>query len=353
PLRVFGVPKKMLVEFRILGVPCSVTTSTTLSIVRALQESISVPSRLILNGRAGCGKSFLLLQAAEYAAATEEWFVFYVPRAQRFVDGSTPYAYSLRTRTYLQLRAARETLRRLGTANEHILEHLYTTEPITLESGEILPEGTPLLDVVDAGQEEEGELNAHVCLEALMAEMGRQTVFPVLIAIDDFQALAGRSLYRDPHGRFIRPHHLGLPRLLLEYASGRKKLARGCVLGALSRTDTQFPVTPQLSESLNLPFDFAPSPRMAGIGKYAEADEEAEVVADGEKKTVRALRAIRVPDALSIREAAALFEPVDNEVRVQEETGADDLFLGKYAESQGNARAFVWGGLIATLQTSG
>ncbi|KAJ6552773.1 hypothetical protein B0H19DRAFT_154375 [Mycena capillaripes] len=37
---------------------------------------------------------------------------------------------------------------------------------------------------------------------------------------------------------------------------------------------------------------------------------------------------------------------------LEEETGADELFLGKYAESSGNARAFV-GGLVGTLQTSG
>ncbi|KAJ7475250.1 mitochondrial ribosomal death-associated protein 3-domain-containing protein [Mycena galericulata] len=335
PLRVYGVPKKMLLEFRILGVPCSVTTSTTLSLVRVLEESVSSPSRLVLNGRAGCGKSFLLLQAAEYAAASSAWLVLYIPRARRLVDASTPYTYSLRTRTYLQPRAARETLRRIGTANAHILRFLNTTAPIQLENGDALPEGTPLLDVVQAGQGEEGEPAAHACLEGIIREMATQTVFPLLIAIDDFQALTGRSMYRDPQGRFIRPHHLGIPRLLLEYASGRKPVARGCVLTALSRTDPEFPVPPQLATALHLPADFDASPASRAV------------------KRVRALRAIRVPDALSVREAAALFEVwLDTGPRVEPESGADELFLGKYAESGGNARAFVWGGLLGTLQTS-
>jgi small subunit ribosomal protein S29 len=203
---------------------CSVTTTTTLSLIRALEESKNIPARLVLNGRAGCGKSFLLLQTAEYAAATGEWIVLYVPRTRRFVDGSTPYAYSLATRTYLQARAARETLQRFGTVNEHLLKYLTTTAEETVLATQTVPEGTPLLDIIAAAKEDEA--NAPAALEAIMGELGGQTLFPVLIAIDDFQTLAGRTMYRDPRFRMIRPHHLSMPRLLLEYASGCKKLVR-------------------------------------------------------------------------------------------------------------------------------
>ncbi|KAJ7702463.1 mitochondrial ribosomal death-associated protein 3-domain-containing protein [Mycena rosella] len=259
PLRVYGLPKHMLLEFRILGTPCSVTTSTTLSLIRALEESKETPARLVLNGRAGCGKSYLLLQAAEYAAESGEWIVLYIPRTRRFVDGSTPYSYSLATRTYLQPRAARETLQRLGTVNEHILEYIFTNHPIELAPDLTFEPGSSILDVIDAASEEEAY--AVVALEAVMRELGEQDSFPVLIAIDEFQTLAGRTLYRDPRFHMIRPHHLSMPRLLLEYASGRKTLSRGLVLGALNRSDTQFPISAQLAEALRLPAEFAPSPR--------------------------------------------------------------------------------------------
>ncbi|KAJ7230213.1 mitochondrial ribosomal death-associated protein 3-domain-containing protein [Mycena pura] len=339
PLRVFGVPKHMLLEFRVLGAPCSVTTATTLSLIRALEEAKAHPARLVLNGRPGCGKSFLLLQAAQYASSSREWIVLYIPRARRLVDASTPYAYSLATRTYVQPRAARETLARLGRANAHLLAHLRTTVSVTLDGKTAavpVRAGAPLLALVDAGTADEAA--APAALDALLRELGVQTRFPVLLAIDDFQALAGGSMYRDPHFRMIRPHHLGLPRLLLEYASGRRTLARGLVLGALTRSDPQFPVSDQLAASLRIPEEFEPTPRSAA------------------PKTVRALRAIRVPDALSVREAAALFELwLDAGVlrTGAKEAGADELFLAKYAESSGNARVFVWGGLLATLQTLG
>ncbi|KAJ7460799.1 mitochondrial ribosomal death-associated protein 3-domain-containing protein [Mycena latifolia] len=261
PHRVFGVPKHMLLEYRILGTPCSVTTSTTLSIIRALEESKEKTARLVLNGRPGCGKSFLLLQAAEYASASGEWIVLYIPRARRLVDGSTPYHYSLQSQTYLQPRAALETLHRLGVANQHLLELIFTTAPLVLDGGAEFPAGTQLLDVVDGVRNLEDPAHAVPALEYVLRELGEQTLFPVLIAIDDFQALAGPTMYRDPRFHMIRPHHLSMPRLLLEYASGRKPLARGMVLGALTRSDTQFPVTAQLADALRLPLDFSPSPR--------------------------------------------------------------------------------------------
>lgn len=43
---------------------------------------------------------------------------------------------------------------------------------------------------------------------------------PVLLAIDDLQALYGTSLCRDPEFNHIRALHLSMPRQILEYASG-------------------------------------------------------------------------------------------------------------------------------------
>ncbi|KAJ7248900.1 mitochondrial ribosomal death-associated protein 3-domain-containing protein [Mycena haematopus] len=274
PIRVYGVPKHMLLEFRLLGIPCSITTSTTLSLIRALEESKNVPARLVLNGRPGVGKSFSLLQAAQYAAATREWIVLYIPRARHLVDASTSYQYSLATRTYVQPRAAYQTLSRLARANSHLLSQLSTQNAVVLpDGGRTFPEGTPLTALIDAGlgaatdtatgtaPSVEALLRAPFVLDAVLSELGEQEHFPVLIAIDDFQALCGRSLYRDPRFKSIRPHHLSMPRLLLEYAGGRKMLARGLVLTALTRSDPQFPVPPQLSDALGLGNEFSPSPR--------------------------------------------------------------------------------------------
>ena len=45
---------------------------------------------------------------------------------------------------------------------------------------------------------------------------------PVLLAVDDFQALYCTSNYRNPDFNRIQSHHLSTPRMLLEYAGGLK-----------------------------------------------------------------------------------------------------------------------------------
>ncbi|KAF7326929.1 hypothetical protein MVEN_02586800 [Mycena venus] len=241
PMRVYGVPKHMLLEFRMLGTPCSITTSTTLSLIRALEESKDAPSRLVLNGRPGVGKSFLLLQAAQYASASREWIrTLRSPMADRTFAAGTPLTALIE----FGLGGASDASS-AGTA--------------------------PSVDAL---------LRAPFVLDAVMAELGAQEEFPVLIVIDDFQALCGRSLYKDPRFKTIRPHHLSMPRLLLEYAGGRKKLARGLVLTALTRTDPQFPVPPQLADALRLGNEFTKSPRSVGyrrstqLAAYLEGEVE-------------------------------------------------------------------------------
>jgi small subunit ribosomal protein S29 len=48
--------------------------------------------------------------------------------------------------------------------------------------------------------------------------------YPVLIAVDDFQALFCMSKYRNPQYDLISAHHLAIPRVILEYASGKRTL---------------------------------------------------------------------------------------------------------------------------------
>lgn len=64
--------------------------------------------------------------------------------------------------------------------------------------------------------------------------------YPVLLAIDDFQALYCQSKYRDARFNTLKAYHLALPRLLLEFASGKASFVRSlsvtscsCVLSQL------------------------------------------------------------------------------------------------------------------------
>ena len=56
-----------------------------------------------------------------------------------------------------------------------------------------------------------------------MSELRRH---PVLLAVDDIQAMYGYSTYRDLHYRQLMAQHLAIPRMILEFASGRKAFVR-------------------------------------------------------------------------------------------------------------------------------
>ena len=46
--------------------------------------------------------------------------------------------------------------------------------------------------------------------------------YPVLLAVDELQALYGKTLYRDQHFVPIHSYHLSMPRLIMEYVSGKR-----------------------------------------------------------------------------------------------------------------------------------
>ncbi|TFY79925.1 hypothetical protein EWM64_g4084 [Hericium alpestre] len=335
--RVFGLPKSMLLEYRLLPKRTSVVRDVTLKVADRLQQAkqqSSEHNRIVLAGSPGCGKSYLLLQAVEYASSAD-WIVMYIPRAINLVNSSSPYYYDLRTQTYLQPIFAYQTLQRFLTVNPSTLERLQTSAPIEIERRDPVPAGTPLVELIDVGLKD--QLVAPTVLTALMEELGKQTQFPVLLAIDDFQALFSESTYRSPHFSAIKAWHLSMPRLLLDYASGQKTFARGAVVGALSTADTRFKLSTELRHALGLQPWLKPSPFVKIAPEILEFTKGIEMM--------------RVPDRLSVDEAASLFEVWMKNKTLHTQSNNDELFMAKYAESGGNARDFVWKGLLSTLES--
>jgi small subunit ribosomal protein S29 len=90
----------------------------------------------------------------------------------------------------------------------------------------------------------------------------------VLLAIDNFQALYCKTAYKDPFFNSIRSYHLSMPRLIMEFASGKRSFvrsahpmlesislpfcfvpAKGVVLGAITYSDPAYPVPLELREA--------------------------------------------------------------------------------------------------------
>ena len=93
--------------------------------------------------------------------------------AIKLVNSSTPYSYDLHTRTYFQPIFAQQTLQRFRTVNKHALDSLVTEEKIDLQDGLSLPEGTPLLKLIDVGLKDQAF--APTVLAKLLEVLGKQT----------------------------------------------------------------------------------------------------------------------------------------------------------------------------------
>ncbi|TEB25788.1 mitochondrial carrier protein [Coprinellus micaceus] len=333
--KVFGLPNKMHFEYRILSTPCSVIRDVTLKAIHTLDKakgSSSKDHRIVLHGRAGSGKSFLLHQVVQYAQ-TQGWVVLYIPRAVTLVNSTNSYTYDIRTQTYLQPRASYLTLDKLYKANSALLSQLTLSRELVTEKLNI-PAGTTLAEVAQAGIKDKSFTSGPVVLETVLKELETQTKFPVLVAVDDFQALFHNSAYKDPFFQAIRPHHLSLPRTFLEFASGQRTLANGVFIGALTESDTAYAVPLELKDALNLESRHPVSP-------YDKRDQVKLGYTEG-------LKGLKVPERMSTNEMAGLFSVWKDDMALTTDK-YDELFMSKYVESDGNPRDFVWKGLLSTL----
>ncbi|KAE9390570.1 hypothetical protein BT96DRAFT_865483 [Gymnopus androsaceus JB14] len=335
PIKFFGTPKQMLLEFRLLSQRCSVIRNITIFTAQELDEAAAGPSRktrYVLTGPSGCGKSFLLLQAVQYCLA-KDWIVIYIPRAKTTVNSTTTHSYDLRTQTYLQPNFASQTLRRILEVNSANLQTLTMRHGLNFDRRSFAS-GTTLAQLASAGAKEPAL--ASVALETLLNELCQQSKIPVLLAVDDFQAIYNeKTTYRDPHFSAIRPYHLAIPRYILEFASGKRSFQKGAVLGAVTAADPAFPIPNELLDELGL----------AGIHPRSPYSKRSKILQEYSK----GLMNLPVPEEFSLREAASVFETWmrDNALSAP---ANDELFLAKYTESGGNPKAFVWQGILGTLE---
>lgn len=110
-------------------------------------------------------------------------------------------------------------MQRFKTVNSELLKDLTLQRDFVLER-RTLPQGTPITDLLDIGLKD--QTLAPLVLSALFSELSSQKSHPVLLAVDDFQSLYSHtSSYRTPRFESIKTYHLSIPRLLLDFASGK------------------------------------------------------------------------------------------------------------------------------------
>lgn len=239
----------------------------------------------------GAGKSMLLVQAAAYGIEAG-WIVLYVPQASKWLDSSTQFAYNAETKSFDQTELSSQLLTKLLGVNKALLAKIELPSAIKLGSDEF-KQGSKLSDLVAFGAKE--ERYAVQALEATIDILSKQKTIPVLLAVDEAQALFRTSEYRAPDYTRLEPYHLSASQLMLDLFTGRKSFAAGAVIGALSWSNTQFPVSDTLLHGVGAQTTHAVTP-------YTKHDD----VHLANAKS--GIKQFEVPLGMTGKEAASMFE---------------------------------------------
>lgn len=293
-LKAFGLPKRIAHELANGGLPTSIIRQPTLDLVKALNTAKSGSSkdaRYLLTGTVGAGKSMLLVQAAAYALEAG-WIVLYVPQASKWLDSSTQYAYNADTKLFHQTELSSQLLTKLLGVNKALLAKVELPEAVKIGSDEFAA-GSKLADLVALGAKEE-RLAVEV-LNATVDILSKQRTVPVLLAVDEAQTLFRTSEYRAPDYTRLEPYHLSVSQLVLDLFTGRKSFAAGAVVGALSRSNTQWPVSDTLLHGVG-------AQTAHPVTVYTKHDEV------HLKNAKSGIKLLEVPLGMTGSEAAAMFE---------------------------------------------
>jgi small subunit ribosomal protein S29 len=140
--------------------------------------------------------------------------------ASEWIQSKSEYHYNSSTKSFNQSALSLSILESLLTINPQTLSSINSTTQISnFKSGTSLAEICRL-----ASKSPAGDLVA--ILEGVLETLAKQTEVPVLMAIDEAQALFSTSGVRTPDYKILESYHLSTPKLTLDYITGKKSFVR-------------------------------------------------------------------------------------------------------------------------------
>lgn len=194
----------------------------------------SIPKPMMLHGHNGCGKSAVLSEVV-YWARRSGWLVVYVPDANDYLSSGVYIAKNAQEGTWDQPKLFVRLFGHLISAHSDKLKEIKLSAPVKV--GKITAH--TLFDVVEYGSVL--EQFAAQCFTVFKTEIKKVTQFPVLFAVDAYNALYTPSqAFRDPesgayHKDPLNPYNMTFGRMLYD-AHVDHKLVHGTFIGAVSES---------------------------------------------------------------------------------------------------------------------
>ena len=152
--------------------------------------------------------------------------------ASEWIESKTEYAYNTFTKLFSQPALASSILTSLVTANPTSLSSIKSKSQIGKYKA-----GTSIAEICKQAKD-----NTVETLEGVLATLAEQTEVPVLVAIDEVQALFSTSGLRTPDYRILESYDLSTPRLFLDYLTGKKTFVSSSLYPSTTSTSHPHPL---------------------------------------------------------------------------------------------------------------
>ena len=183
----------------------------------------------LLDGPPGTGKSMIINHCVHWARATGDWIVVFLPEPSRLLMG-----YGL----FQRGEGADAHKIYQPEFAEGIIKHIHAANAAKLrEIAYTGPEGATCAEAIDAFMAQNStakEKNAVSVLVNVVEALKAQTAFPLLVAVDEVNALRGMSKYTDLGLKPVPAQDVVVAELFGRFLDA--DYSRGVVLGAATRT---------------------------------------------------------------------------------------------------------------------
>ncbi|KAJ1800731.1 hypothetical protein LPJ59_000857 [Coemansia sp. RSA 2399] len=231
-------PGYLGMDFKMFGGPALLYRKKTQDLVDQLAQRAEKGSKqaLVLDGMAGSGKSAELMKLAAVAASSG-YLVIYAYATLPWVNSSRPYIPGPDGHMFLQYELVVELLRTMEDLSSDALARIPLGKDISFGKRTLSATQT-LADLVDFALQIPSA--SHEALDHLLAIVSKQTIVPVLIALDDVNTLWADTFYRDQSDKVLPASRLRLPSSFRPFFDGEMTLERGMAIGAVSYVRNQF-----------------------------------------------------------------------------------------------------------------
>ncbi|KAG0377283.1 37S ribosomal protein S23 mitochondrial [Mortierella sp. AD032] len=312
-------PTLLSEQFELVKPAALVVRESTVSFLEKVDQAMKTPSsqsRIVLTGEAGSGKSALLLQTVSHCLSAG-WIVIYVPKASTWMNSSFAYNKVANSTSFVQPLLTSNLVGQIQNVNRAVLDKINTTEEALVGRHEI-KKGTSLSALLEFGVKD--QFASQDVMEVFMKEISNQKDIPTLVAVDEVNSFFRPTQYLSQDNKELDPEHLMLPKLFLNYISGKSTFKHGAVVGATSDT-----LLANKSEVLDVAL---------GVKEVSPYKRLSETILPW----TQGLTSVKVP-SYTREEAKGVFDYY-NKANIFFDVASEPFFLNKFITSNGNPRKF-------------